>query len=72
MSDEVDELALKAVRVLELVDHQEPEAKPHGVADLGVIPQKVARRKLEILEVDRRLAALRCCVFLREALQELL
>src|SRR5205814_9874579 len=53
---EVDEVALQAVRVLELGDHDRPEAQPLPLADLRVVSQQVARVELEILEVECRLA----------------
>ena len=72
MRCEVDELALEPVRVLELVDHDEPEAQADRVADLLVVAQEVPRRELEILEVDDGLAPLRRVVLGREPLEQLL
>ena len=72
MRDQVDDLALKAVRVLELVDHDEPEAKPDAVPNLVVVEQHVSRSELEVLEVDGRLTALRSRVLGREAFEQLL
>src|SRR5439155_5610206 len=71
-AEEIDELALEPVRVLELVDHDRAEAQPLAVADLGVVAKKVARRKLEVLEVERRLVLLRLSVGLGEAVEKLL
>ncbi len=72
VGDEVDQLGLEPVRVLELVDHDHPEAKPRLVADCVVVAKQVAGRKLEILEVDDRLTALGGRVLGAEALEELL
>ncbi len=72
MRDQVDDLALEAVRVLELVDHDEPEAKPDAVPNLLVVAQEVSRGELEVLEVDDRLTALRSRVLGREAFEQLL
>ena len=70
--DEVDELALEPVRVLELVDHDHAEAEANRVAHRLVVAEEVARRELEVLEVDDRLAPLRVRVLRREALEQLL
>ncbi len=70
--DEVDHLALEPVRVLELVDHDHAEAEPGRFANVLVVAKEVAGGELEILEVDDRLAALRCCVLDAEALEQLL
>ena len=69
---ELDQLALEAVRVLELVDHDEPEPQPDGVANGLVVAKQVARRELEVLEVDRRLPPFRGCIGAGEALEQLL
>ena len=69
---EIDQLALEPVRVLELVDHHEAKAKPHRVAHRLVISEEVTGGKLEILEVDGRLASLRGRVLGGEALEQLL
>ena len=69
---EIDELALEPVRVLELVDHDQPEAEPDGVAHALVVAQEVPRGELEILEVDDGLAALGRVVLAREPLEQLL
>ncbi len=70
--NEIDQLALETVRVLELVDEDraEPEAGPfsNGL----VLEEEVAREKLQILEVDRRLALLRAAIRALERAQELL
>ncbi len=72
MRDQIDELALQSIRVLELVDHDDPEPElrllPHGL----VIPQEITGCQLEILEVDRRLPALGGRVLRRETLEQLL
>ena len=70
--DQVDHLALEAVRVLELVDADLPEAQLLALADRVVVAQQVARAELEILEVERRLAVLRRLVGALERLQQLL
>ena len=68
----VDQLALQAVRVLELVDHDRAEAQLLALAHVVVRAQQVARAQLEILEVEHRLAVLRGLVLLGEAVQQLL
>ena len=72
LGEQVDELALEAVRVLELVDHDRPEAPALPLAYGRVVPQQVARGELEVLEVERRLAVLRRAVGGAEALEQLL
>ena len=57
--EQIDELALQRVRVLEFVDHHDPEAKLLGLEHGGVGSEQIARRELEILEVDDRLTVLR-------------
>src|SRR5205823_4367952 len=47
--EEVDQLALQAVRVLELVDHDRAEAELLACADRLVVAQKIASAELEIL-----------------------
>src|SRR5262249_58902198 len=69
---EVDELALEAVRVLELVDHHHPEAQLQRLPRRRVVAEDVARGELEILEVDDRLATFGRGVLVREQLEELL
>src|SRR3954447_207984 len=71
-AEEVDEVALKPVRVLELVDHDRAEAQALPLPNLRVVAKEVARLQLEILEVERRLAHLRGRVRGREALEQLL
>ena len=56
--EQVDELALQPVRVLELVDHDRPEAPALALADLLVLLEQLARQHLEVLEVERRLPVL--------------
>ena len=68
----VDQLALEAVRVLELVHHDEPEAELLGLAHGRVVAKQVARHELEVLEVERRLARLRGRVLVGEAAEEIL
>src|SRR4029453_6490875 len=69
---QVDQLALEAVRVLELVDHDRREAELLPCSNVGVRLQEVARAKLQILEVEHRLAVLRRLVLRRKADQEIL
>ena len=69
--EQVDQLALQAVRVLELVDHHRAEAQPLALGDLRDREQ-VARTELEILEVECRLAVLRLLVGVAECGQKLL
>ncbi len=70
--DEVDQLALEPVRVLELVDHDHPEAELRRLTNSAVVAQQIAGRELEILEVHDRLAPLRGGVLRAEALEQLL
>ncbi len=70
--EQVDELALERVRVLELVDHDRPEAELLGLADPLVVAEEVAREELEVLEVERRLGLLRRRVRRREQREQLL
>src|SRR5205085_1442060 len=70
--DQVDQLALEAIRVLELVDADLAEAQLLARADRLVVAKQVARAQLEILEVERRLAVLRRLVRALERPQELL
>ena len=70
--EQVDELALEAVRVLELVHEHRAEVPALAVADRGVIPQEVPRVQLEILEIERGLTILGGCVGVGEAPQQLL
>ena len=70
--NEVDELALQPVRVLELVHHDQPEPQLGRLTDSRVVPEQVARRELQVLEVDGRLATLRRRVLGAEALEQLL
>src|SRR5581483_7937858 len=70
--DEIDQLALEAVRVLELVDHDRAEAQLLALADVGVVAEQVPGGELEVLEVERRLALLRGGVRGGEAVEELL
>ncbi len=72
MCDQVDELALEPVRVLELVHHHHPEAKPCLLANSGVVPKQVAGRQLEVLEVHHGFAPLRLRVLRAETFEQLL
>ena len=69
---QIDQLALEPVRVLELVDEDGPEAPALPVPDRRVVAQEVARRELEVLEVERRLGRLRRGVGIGEAAEEIL
>ena len=71
-AQQVDEIALEAVRVLELVDHDRAEAERLALADRLVVAEQVARGELEVLEVERRLARLRLGVRGGEAVEQLL
>ena len=55
-AEQVDDVALQAVRVLELVDHDLAEAQLLRLADVGVVAQQVADEQLQVLEVEHRLA----------------
>ena len=70
--EQVDQFALEAVRVLELVDHDRAQPPALAVADLGVPDEEVARVQLEVLEVERRVVVLGRPVGLREGLQQTL
>ena len=70
--NQVDEVALKAVGVLELVDHDRAEAPGLALLDLLVFAQQVARVELQVLEVDAGLALLGARVGAREAFEQLL
>ncbi len=72
MRHELHELALEPIRVLELVDHDRAEAELYLLANRLVGSEQVARRELEILEVDHGLAPLRGRVLGGEALEKLL
>src|SRR5215470_112905 len=63
---QVDDLGLKAVRVLELVDEDRAEARLLALAQLRLRPEEIARLELEVLEVERGLARLRLPVPLGE------
>jgi hypothetical protein len=64
---QVHEFALEPVRVLELVDHDRPEAELLLLPQRLVVAEQVARPQLQILEVERRLAVLRSGIRFREA-----
>ncbi len=70
--EEIDQIALEAIGVLELVDHDRLEAQRLPLADLRVVAEKRPCSELEILEIEGRLAALRRRIRLGEAVQELL
>jgi hypothetical protein len=69
---QVDQLALEAVRVLELVDQHRAEAPALALADRRLVAEQVARGELEVLEVERRLGRLRGGVRVGEAPEQLL
>ena len=69
---QVDQLALEAVRVLELVHEDRAEAPARVVADLLVQLQKGAGLQLQVFEVECRLASLRLGVGRVELTQDLL
>ena len=50
---QVDQFALEAVRVLELVDHDRAEPPAFALSDLVVLPEELAREDLQVLEVER-------------------
>src|SRR5204863_7735798 len=56
--EQVDQLALERVRVLELVDHDRPEAQLLRFADARVVREEIAREQLQVFEVECRLALL--------------
>ena len=70
--EEIHELALEAIRVLELVDHDRAEAELLALPERAVVTEQVARPQLQVLEVERRLAVLGGRVGVREAEQQLL
>jgi len=70
--EELDQLALEAVRVLELIHANLAEAQPLALADRLVVAEQIAGAELEILEVERRLVVLRRLVRALEPLQQLL
>ena len=72
MRDEIDELALEAVRVLELVHHDHPEAELRLLPDGVVVAQEVPGSQLQVLEVDDRFAPLRSGILGGEAFEQLL
>jgi hypothetical protein len=67
--EEIDQFALQPVRVLELVHHQGAETELLALAERLVVAQHVACEQLQVLEVERRLAALRRCVSGRKRVQ---
>src|SRR3954452_19013564 len=71
-AEQVDEVGLEAVRVLELVDHDRAEAELLDLPDGVVLAQQLAGTKLQILEVERRLAILGLRVGGGEAGEQLL
>ena len=68
----VDDLALEPVRVLELVDHDRPEAKALAAPHRLVLREEIAGAELEILEVERALRVLRALVRVVEEREQLL
>ena len=71
-AEQIYELALEAIRVLELVHHDRAEAELLALPDLLVVAEQVAGAELEILEVERGLAILGLLVRAGETVQELL
>ena len=67
--ERVEEPALEAVRVLELVHEHEIEALAHLDADLVALEQR-AGTLLEIVEVERELGLLACAIGLAVALEQ--
>src|SRR5205823_1803041 len=72
VTEQVDQVALQAVRVLELVDHDRAETKLLRLAHLLVVAEQVAREELQVLEVEGRLALLRGRVLGGEEIEQLL
>ena len=70
--EQVDQLALEPVRVLELVDHDRPEAQLLALADRLVVAQEIARAQLQILEVERGLAVLALLIRSGKAVEQFL
>ena len=70
--EKVDQLALEAVRVLELVHHDRAEAPALALADLLVVAQELAREQLQVFEVEGGLAILGAAVGTIVGEQELL
>ena len=70
--EEIHDLTLEPVRVLELVDHDRPEAELLALPQRCVVAEEVARAQLQVLEVERRLAVLGRGVRVRESEQQLL
>src|SRR5262249_56814463 len=68
----INELALQAIRVLELVDHDlsEPELLP--LSNGRVLTKEVARVELQVLEVKDGLGRLGRRILLGEALEQFL
>ncbi len=62
---------LARVGVLELVDHQQLEALRPGHAQVRVLGEQRAREQLEVVEVDRHVAALELLVRLGELHEQL-
>jgi hypothetical protein len=56
--EQVDELALQAIGVLELVDHDRAEAPALLLANRFTPLQEIAGDQLQVLEVERRLSCL--------------
>ena len=71
-AENVDEVALEAVRVLELVDHDRAKTQLLGFAHPLVAQQQLACAELQVFEVERRLPLLRRGVFGGEELKQLL
>ncbi len=71
-AQQVDQVRLKAVRVLELVDHDRTESKLLHLSDLVVVLEQLARAQLQVFEVERRFTILGGRVGGRESRQQLL
>ena len=71
-AQQVDDVALEAVRVLELVDHDLPEAELLELPDRSVVAQEVTHEQLEVLEVEDRFTSLRLLVRSCEQVEQLL
>jgi hypothetical protein len=58
-AQEIHEVALQAVRVLELVDHDRSEPQAFALADLRVVTQQITGVQLQVLEIERGFPRLR-------------
>ena len=71
-AEQIDQSCLQLVRVLELVDHDRAESQLLELPDRLIRFDQLHRAKLQVFEVERRLAVLCFRVGLREAGEELL